>query len=101
MIREELVGGDFIRVSDAKKRYLGGAMSLRWWYKQIEEGRLPHLRAGAAVLLRPADIEAFIGEMFRDRAAAEVEPEPPASPSPPPARPRSRSSRPGLRFFAD
>ena len=100
MTREELVADDFIRVSDAKKRYLSGAMSLRWWYKQIEEGRLPHFRAGSTVLLRPADVEAFIGEMFRDRAA-EVEPEPPAPPPPPPARPRSRSSRPGLRFFAD
>ena len=42
---------DFIRVSTAKKRYFGGAMSLRWWYRQIEAGRLPHFRAGATVLL--------------------------------------------------
>jgi hypothetical protein len=82
---------DFIRVSAAKKKYFGGAMSLRWWYKQIETGRLPHFRAGATVLLRPVDVEAFVAEMFRGRA----EPEPPA----PPSRPRSTPRRGGLRFF--
>jgi len=97
--REDHVADGFIRVSDAKKRYLSGVMSLRWWYKQVEQGRLPHFRAGGTVLLRPADVEAFIGEMFRDRAVADVEP--PAPPPMPPPKPRSRSSRLGLRFFTD
>jgi hypothetical protein len=94
---EELVeGGDFLRVSVAKRRYLGGAMSLRWWYRQIEEGRLPHFRAGGAVLLRPADVEAFIAEMFRDKATPK--PEEPAAPAHPR---RSVPVRGGLRFFND
>jgi hypothetical protein len=97
MTREELVADGCIRVSDAKRGYLGGAMSLRWWYKQIESGKLPHFRAGAAVLLRVSDVEAFIAALYHDHSAPEPEPEPPA----PPPRPRSRSSRPGLRFFAD
>lgn len=87
---------DFLRVSAAKKRYPGGTMSLRWWYRQIEEGRLPHFRAGGAVLLRPADVEAFIAEMFRDRAAPK--PEEPAAPAPPR---RSLPVRGGLRYFND
>lgn len=89
---------DFIRVSAAKKRYLGGGMSLRWWYRQIEEGRLPHFRAGGAVLLRPADVEAFVAQMFRDKAEPKTpEPEPVA---PAPAG-RRRSVAGGLRFFTD
>jgi hypothetical protein len=88
---------DFIRVSAAKKKYFGGAMSLRWWYKQIETGRLPHFRAGATVLLRPADVEAFVAETFREKGGDEDEP-PAESPAPPPG-PRSTPSRGGLRFF--
>ncbi|MBX9652614.1 helix-turn-helix domain-containing protein [bacterium] len=91
-------GDDFIRVADAKQRYFGGAMSLRWWYRQIEEGRLPHFRAGGAVLLRPADCEAFVASQFRDKA----EPSTNSAPAPPPApSPRPASPRRGLRFFRD
>ncbi len=89
---------DFIRVSEAKARYFGGAMSLRWWYRQIEEGRLPHFRAGGAVLLRPADVEAFVASMYRDRAEVKPGPEAPAPDSAPASRPRSTGRR-GLRFF--
>lgn len=85
---------DYIRVSEAKRRYFGGAMSLRWWYRQVEEGRLPHFRAGGAVLLRPADVEAFVASQFRDKAEPTAGPEPP-----PPASPRPASPRRGLRFF--
>lgn len=89
-------GADYIRVSEAKRRYFGGAMSLRWWYRQVEEGRLPHFRAGGAVLLRPADVEAFVASQYRDKA------EPPPAPEPPPAAgTRPASPRRGLRFFAD
>ena len=84
---------DFIRVSTAKRRYFGGAMSLRWWYKQIERGALPHYRAGGAVLLRPADVEAFVATMFHEKKAEA--PEAPAS-----APPKSRA-RSGLRFFTN
>lgn len=91
---------DFIRVSEARDRYFGGAMSLRWWYKQIELGRLPHFRAGVTVLLRPADVEAFVAETFREKADGDPEPETPPAPIPAP-KPRSRSPRPGLRFFTD
>jgi hypothetical protein len=87
---------DFIRVSTAKNRYFGGKMSLRWWYRQIEEGRLPHFRAGSAVLLRPADVEAFCAAMFRDRAPRV--PEEPGQSPPAAARP---SRRGGLRFFGN
>jgi hypothetical protein len=89
--------GDFIRVSDARARYFGGAMSLRWWYRQIERGALPHYRAGGAVLLRPADVEAFVGAGFRPtgRAAPEA-----AAPAAPPPKPRPSAPVPGgLRFF--
>lgn len=89
---------DFLRVSEAKARYLVGKMSLRWWYKQIESGRLPHYRAGSAVLLRPADVEAFVAEMFRNIEAA---PEPEPVPPPPAPRRRSGPTPGGLRFFAD
>ena len=91
---------DFIRVSTAKKQYFGGAMSLRWWYRQVELGRLPHFRAGGSVLLRPADVEAFVAAMYRDCAEPRAEPatEPLPAPTPPP---RSRPSRVGLRFFTD
>lgn len=90
---------DYIRVSDAKRRYFGGSMSLRWWYKQIEQGRLPHFRAGGTVLLRPADVDGFVAGMFRDKAEPVVEPPaPPASPVPAP-KPRSPSRPGGLRFF--
>ena len=90
---------DFLRVSDAKGRYFGGAMSLRWWYRQIELGRLPHFRAGGAVLLRPADVEAFVAGMFRDKAGPAAVPDPPPPGSAPAPPPRSGSRRPGLRFF--
>ena len=97
---------DFIRVVDAQRRYLGGSMSRRWWYRQIELGRLPHLRAGGAVLLRPADIEAFIRECFREKAEPDTASED-SLPTPPPASAQNkrgsslpRSSLPGgLRFF--
>lgn len=90
-VLEASVDPDVIRVSTAKKRYLGGVMSLRWWYKQIETGRLPHFRAGSAVLLRVADVEAFVAEQYRDRVSPEPEP-----PPPPPAAPLRRG---GIRFF--
>lgn len=98
----ETAGGgvDYIRVSEAKKRYFGGAMSLRWWYRQVEEGRLPHFRAGGAVLLRPADCEAFVASQFRDKSEAGPPDDPPPAPAPPPS-PRAASARRGLRFFTD
>ena len=86
---------DYIRVSVAKKRYFGGAMSIRWWYKQVESGRLPHFRAGGSVLLRPADIEAFIAELYKERST----PEEPTAPAVIPVSTGTRSRRGGLRFF--
>lgn len=86
---------DFIRVSAAKRLYLSGAMSLRWWYKQVELGTLPHFRAGGAVLLRIEDVEVFVAAMFCVRAEAEPEPEP----VPPPPKRRSGPTPGGLRFF--
>ena len=74
---------DFIRVSEAKRRYFGGAMSLRWWYRQIEVGRVPHFRAGGTVLLSPADVEAFVRAAFRE--TAEAKPDLPAAPAKTPA----------------
>jgi hypothetical protein len=91
-------GPTFIRVSAAKKLYFGGAMSLRWWYKQIESGRLPHFRAGGAVLLRPADVEALVAEMFRARQEP-VQPEPSVAPPAPEAPRRGSRRNDGLRFF--
>lgn len=101
------IGNDeFIRVVDVQRRYLGGTMSRRWWYRQIELGRLPHLRAGGAVLLRPADIEAFIRENFREKAkpnSASEDSLPTQTPAPTPKK--RASSFPngtlpgGLRFF--
>lgn len=88
---------DFIRVSAAKRRYFGGAMSLRWWYKQVESGRLPHFRAGNVVLLRPADVEAFVAATFCDQK----EPEAVIVSAAPAPAPKSGSNRRGLRFFGD
>lgn len=94
-------GGDFIRVSAAKARYFGGTMSLRWWYRQIEEGRLPHYRAGGAVLLRPADVEAFVSSQFHDKAETESAGDPTTAQPPPTPGHRTPSARRGLRFFRD
>jgi excisionase family DNA binding protein len=98
---EPISGMDgFIRVSEAKERYFGGAMSLRWWYRQIEQGRLTHYRAGGSVLLRKADVEAFVSAGLRTTRREEPTP-PPPEPSPPPkAKPRSPPPG-GLRFFGD
>jgi hypothetical protein len=94
-------GGEFIRVADARRRYFGGAMSLRWWYRQVERGTLPHYRAGGAVLLRPADVEAFVQGGFRAAGPPDSPPEAPPPPAAAPPVPRRRSPPPagGLRFF--
>jgi hypothetical protein len=92
---ELVVAPDYIRVSAAKKQYFGGAMSIRWWYKQVESGRLPHFRAGGAVLLRPTDIEAFIAELYKERST----PVEPVAPAAVPVSTGTRSRRDGLRFF--
>ena len=89
---------EFIRVSDAKRRYFGGTMSLRWWYRQIETGKLPHRRAGNAVRLEVAVVEAFVAATHRDTPA----PAPEQLQTVAPARPRmSRATRGGLRFFPE
>lgn len=85
---------DFLRVSEAKARYLGGKMSLRWWYKQVETGALPHTRAGSVVLLAPEDVEAFIATMARSSKSEPAQ----QQPVPEPSSPRS-PTRGGLRFF--
>ena len=87
---------EFLRVSAVKKNYLSGTMSLRWWYRQIEEGNLPHFRAGGSVLIKVADVEKFVAELYRDKP-----PEPPDEPvvvAPVPAR-SGCSRKGGLRFF--
>jgi hypothetical protein len=90
------ITSEFLRVSEAKRLYFGGKLSLRWWYRQIELGRLPHFRAGSAVLLRPADVEAFVAAAYQDEP-----PVPPAAPNEPPPSPPPSTSRlsGGLRFF--
>lgn len=89
---------ELIRVSEAKKRYFGGTMSLRWWYRQVETGRLPHRRAGNAVRLEVAAVEAFVAATLRDTPAPS--PERPRAIAP--AAPRkSRATRGGLRFFPE
>jgi hypothetical protein len=89
--------GDFLRVSDARRNYFGGRMSLRWWYKQVESGRLPHFRAGGSVLLRTEDIEAFVVAGFRDKAEAKPIEQPPPVTAPP--KKRTTRGTTGLRFF--
>ena len=93
-------GDAVLRVSEVKRTYLGGKMSLRWWYKQIELGTLPHFRAGGTVLLRHDDVESFVAAMFRNRAEA-VEPEPPAAAPVSVPKARSGRGRDGLRFFTN
>jgi hypothetical protein len=89
---------EFIRVSEAKKRYFGGTMSLRWWYRQVETGRLPHRRAGNAVRLEVAAVEAFVAATHRDAPT----PAPEQQQAVAPARSRvSRAARGGLRFFPE
>ena len=87
---------EFIRVPETKRRYLSNTMSLRWWYRQIEGGKLPHFRAGSAVVPRIADVEAYIAELYREKAP------PNAPPEPPPAAVgagRRGPRKDGLRFF--
>jgi len=89
---------EFIRVSDAKRMYFGGTMSLRWWYRQVETAKLPHRRAGNAVRLEVAAVEAFVAATIRDTPA----PAPERQHAVAPARPRrSRATRGGLRFFPE
>lgn len=88
---------EFIRVSEAKRRYFGGTMSLRWWYRQIETGKLPRRRAGNAVRLEVALVEAFVAATLRDTPA----PAPEQQAIAPAAVPMSRASRGGLRFFPE
>lgn len=90
--------GEFIRVSEAQKRYFSGSMSLRWWYKQVKIGALPHFRAGGAVLLRPLDVEAFVVALFRATPIVVPEQQPPVASV---VVRRSRPDRGGLRFFPD
>lgn len=86
----------FLRVSEAKRLYFGGKLSLRWWYRQIELGRLPHFRAGGAVLLRIPDVEAFVAATYQEES-----PPPPVPTSEPPDDPPTTPPRSpgGLRFF--
>jgi hypothetical protein len=86
---------EFIRVSDAKKMYFGGTMSLRWWYRQIETAKLPHRRAGNAVRLEVAAVEAFVAATLRDTPAPPPDQQAPAAPR------KSRVTRGGLRFFSE
>ena len=81
-----------LTVKEAAERYLGGRMSKRWWYKQIEEGRLPAYQPGRLKLIRLDDIEAFVGGLYREKAEAAIVP-----PAPLPKRATSRKG--GFRFF--
>lgn len=90
-------GGEVLRVSEVQRGYLAGKMSLRWWYRQIELGRLPHVRAGGAILVRKADADAFVSAAYQPTAPA---PSPaPAPPAHPPAKAGSPRPGGGLRFF--
>lgn len=92
---------DVLRVSQLKWLYFGGKMSLRWWYRQIELGRLPHVRAGATVLVRKADADAFVAAAYKAEASkCSVHSDGPHSSSIPKnsSAPRSKG---GLRFFRD
>ena len=72
-------------------------MSLRWWYRQIETGKLAHRRAGNAVRLEVAVVEAFVAATLRDTPAPYPEQQALA-----PAAPRkSRVTRGGFRFFPE
>ena len=92
--------GEVLRVSEVKRAYFGGKMSLRWWYRQIELGRLPHVRAGGAVLVRKADADAFADAAYQAERPAEAVPvDEPATPATAGTR-RLPTLRPGgLRFF--
>lgn len=87
-----------LRVSEVKRSYFGGKMSLRWWYRQIELGRLPHVRAGGAVLVRKSDADAFVAAAYQADRPAPAEPPAESSPDSVPA-PRSPHRTRGLRFF--
>jgi len=39
---------EYLTVAEARARYFSGKLSLRWWYRQIEDGKLP-ADAGSAM----------------------------------------------------
>jgi len=90
-------GSAVLRVSEVKEIYFGGKMSLRWWYRQIELSRLPHVRAGGSILVRKADVEAFVTAAYQSERPVPVTPAE-TDESHLPYRPRS-TLKGGLRFF--
>lgn len=91
-------GGAVLRVSEVKQTYFGGKMSLRWWYRQVELGRLPHVRAGGSILVRKADVEAFVSAAYQIERATPVAPSE-TQEAYPQDKPRSARVQGGLRFF--
>lgn len=98
-IRETpLEGSVVLRVSEVKQTYFGGKMSLRWWYRQVELGRLPHVRAGGSILVRKTDVEAFVAAAYQAESVTPVDP-PDTHEAYPQDKPRSSRVQGGLRFF--
>jgi hypothetical protein len=104
---EQPVMDEYLKIAEVSSRYLGGKMSKEWWYKQTRSGRLKFHKAGGSVLLKVADIVAFIEAMRpedRPTSIDEASPEDTSPITPPPSKKSSKrrgagDQRSGFRFF--
>lgn len=91
----------YVSVAEAQRRYLGGKMSLRWWYRRVELQQIAHHRVGESILLHTEDIERFIVESRKDKDDAQdeiVAPVVPPSLPPVKSNPRRKAEEDPSRF---
>jgi hypothetical protein len=94
----------FVTVAEAQRRYFGGEMSRRWWYRMAKIGRIAHHRVGDSILFRTDDIEKFIAESRKAEHAeaprTEAAPAIPVAPQPVKRQARRKPGEEvGFKFF--
>jgi hypothetical protein len=107
-VAEQPVTDEFLTISEARKRFLGGKMSKEWWYRQARSGKLVTHKAGGAILLKTTDIVPFLEAMQHehetDQLPQQTRPEDvtasqPAQPKRSSKRRGAGDQRSGFRFF--
>jgi hypothetical protein len=107
-IAEQPVTDEFLTISEARKRFLGGKMSKEWWYRQAQSGKLVSHRAGGAILLKIADLVRFIDAMQHENEPEQLPPQArpedvtasqAATPTKSSKRRGAGDQRSGFRFF--
>jgi len=107
-VAEQPVAEEFLTISEAQKRFLGGKRSMGWWYKKARSGKLVAHNAGGSILLKTTDIVHFIDTMQHEHEPEQLPPQTrpeevtASQPAPPPKPSKRRGSgdqRSGFRFF--